>query len=189
MATLQPPSRVLPGEVCGSLTTEAHSRKRAGVGQAEGLEWQSEAGLNCQGQTGMLSDALLGNMPRTPLCFCCSQAVESGSPDADPSSATVLAETSEGTPLGHKAAKQSAGKTNAARLRQSLPCLVCFLCSNQAQKSFHLPEGCRAPPPRTTGIFQAACSPSNLPSHGPLLQGPLCPWPGQQDSVTLTDNL
>lgn len=67
--------------------------------------------------------------------------------DAKPSCVTVLAETSEGV-----AVTSLVGVSSALIRHRNHPLL---------------PEGCRAP--RPTGIVQVACSPSTLPSHGPLL--------------------
>lgn len=81
-------------EACAPRGTEAHSRGRAGAGQAEGLEQQEKQVSSKTGEEGCLYDALLGDM-REHLFFPGCGVREAKDPN--PSSATVLAETSEGT--------------------------------------------------------------------------------------------
>lgn len=117
-------------EACTPLATEAHSRGRAGVGQAGGLKGSEE---------GCLYDAPLGNMPRTLLCWerllflgCGYREVRMQIPGQPQSWLSQVKEL----PPRHIAAKPSAGiQTHSAGLGQLLPRPVSFLCSNQSQKS------------------------------------------------------
>lgn len=162
------------------MATEAHSRGRAGVGQAEGLEQQERQVSTVRLRTGGLVGHPTWEYAQGPSASAVPRRWSQGGRDADPSSAPVLAETSEGTPLGHTAAKQSTGTTNSAGPRQSLPCGVRFLRSLTFQRDAGLP--------RTTGIFPTV-PPTSQPPQPLLFQGQLCSWPGQQDPVAPRDDL
>lgn len=117
-------------KACAPRGTEAHSRGRAGVGQAEGLEQQEKQVSSKTGEEGCLYDALLGDMQEHLFFPGCGVREARVRIPALPQS--WLRQVKELTP-GHTAAKRSAGiQTHSARLRQSLPCLVSFLCLTQA---------------------------------------------------------